>query len=94
MKTIKEIVHSVIENMSLCKPEVQTKIQRIWKNVLNEKEDLHSKIFDFKADILFVNVDSPSWLYQMNLKKKKILECVQEEIPEIKNIQFKIGKVK
>ena len=94
MEPIKEIIPQVIENISQKKPETQLKIQRIWQNTAGDKLGPHTSIAGLKDDTLYVHVDSPAYLFQMNLKKKKILEQLREEIPELKNINFKIGKVK
>ena len=94
MNTIKDILQQVIGDLSLNKPDDQTKIQRIWQNTIDERTAQHSVLANFSDGILTVAVDSSSWLFQMNLQKKKILEQLQDEMPEIKNIQFKIGKVK
>ena len=66
---IKDIVDTVIENLSSTKPSIQEEVLRVWKNVLKEKEKRHAKISGFKEGKLFVNVDSSAWLYQFNLKK-------------------------
>lgn len=94
MESIKDIIPQVIQELTLRKPDDQNKIQRIWQNIVDAQMARHSVLLDFSDGILTVAVDSPSWLYQMNLNKKKILGQLQEEIPDIKNVQFKIGKVK
>lgn len=94
MDAIKDIIPQVIEQLSQRKPEDQNKIQRIWRNVIDAKMAQHCLLANFFDGILTVVVDSSSWLYQMNLNRKKILDELREEMPEIKNIQFKIGKVK
>ena len=94
MNTIKDILQQVIGNLSLNKPDDQNKIQRIWQNIIDTRTAQHSVLSNFSDGLLTVVVDSSSRLFQMNLQKKKILEQLQDEIPQIKNIQFKIGKVK
>ena len=94
MNSIKDIVMQVVGDLSVRKPETQTKIQRIWKSVLDEREAMHTQIIELKEGMLVVHVDSPAWLYQMNFKKKKILEKIQEEHPVIENIFFKVGSIK
>ncbi len=94
MNSIKDIIPQVFEQLTERIPETQTKIQRIWQNVMDAKMAQHSVLSDFSDGILTVVIDSSARLYQMNLNKKKILGQLQDEIPDIKNIQFKIGKVK
>ena len=93
MESIKDIIPQVIEQLTIRKPDDQNKIQRIWQNIIDAKMAQHSMLSDFSDGILTVAVDSSVRLYQMNLNKKKILEQLQDEIPDIKNIKFKIGKV-
>ena len=93
MESIKDIIPQVIEQLTIRKPDDQNKIQRIWQNIIDAKMAQHSRLSDFSDGILTVAVDSSVRLYQMNLNKKRILEQLQDEIPDIKNIKFKIGKV-
>ena len=93
MDTIKDIVYQVFEKMVQGRADPQDRLERIWLSVLRKGEEKHLKLLGLKNDTLFVDVDSPAWLFQMRIQKKKILEKFQEQIPEIKNISFKIGKV-
>ena len=94
MDNIKNIVNAVIGNIAEHNPDIHNKIERIWANLLNEKELKHTKIIGVKEYGLLVCVDSPAWLYQMRIRQTKILEQLKEEIPNIKYIRFKIGKIK
>lgn len=94
MDPIKDIVQQVISNISQRKPDAQHKIQRIWQSVIGEKLLKHTAIGGLKENTLIVHVDSPGCLFQMNLKKRKFLDQLKEEIPDLENINFKIGKVK
>lgn len=93
MDPIKDIISKVIANISSGKPEVHDKIQRIWENMLDQKARQHASIVGLQKGKLVVNVDSPAWLFQLNLQKRKVLEKFKEEIPELSYIHFKIGKV-
>lgn len=94
MDNIDEIVNKVIGNLFLKIPRKQEEIQKIWEKSFNSKGLEHTKIVEFKEGTLFVNVDSSAWLFQCNLKKKKIVEAIKKDIPEINKIYFKIGKIK
>ena len=93
MDPLKAIVHRVIENLAAKNPESQDKIQRVWQTLLDGPAIRHNKIVRLTNGKLIVHVDSSAWLYQMNLNKKKILERLHEEVPEVKEIFFKIGKI-
>lgn len=94
MEPIKDILSKVISDISAGRPEIHNKIQRLWQNILDGKAIHHTKIVGLQKGKLVVCVDSPAWLFQMNLQKRKVLEKLKEGIPELSHIHFKIGKVK
>ena len=94
MEQIKDIILNVIGNISSGKPEVHNKLQRIWQNFFDKKTLEHTAIVGLRKGELVVHVDSPAWLFQMNLQKRKTLEKLQTEFPELSKIRFKLGKVK
>ena len=93
MDEIKNIVNKVFESISPDKQHEQEKIQQVWRAILNDKEQKHAKISGLKNGKLYINVDASAWLYEFNLRKKIILQRMQKDAPEIKDIFFKIGKV-
>ncbi len=93
MESIKNIVSQVVGDLTLRKPEKQIKIQRLWERIIGDKDNKHTMIIELKEGTLLVNVDAPARQYQFNLRKKKILDQLSEEIPDIKKIVFTIGKV-
>ena len=78
--------------MSIRVQDEQQAIFDAWPRIVGNKEIGHTKLEGFKDETLLVNVDSSAWLYQMNLKKKKILEDLQKGFPKVKKIYFKLGK--
>ena len=92
MDEIKNIVNDVIGKISSQKPEQQSRIQNVWKKIVDQKGQQHSSIINFQDKRLIVNIDSSIWLFQFNLKRGKILKELQKEIPECENIIFRIGK--
>lgn len=93
MDNIKDIVNSVISNLSTRSQKGDDKLERVWSSVLEKKELQHTKLVGMRDGTVSVLVDTPAWLYQMNIKKTKILDRLQNEIPDIKNIRYRIGKV-
>jgi hypothetical protein len=94
MDEIKNIIPRVIQNISGKRAGQHIKLHHVWEALLPEKERSHAALGGFKDNRLTVHVDSPAWLFAMNLKKKKLLEAIQKEVPELTNIHFKIGKMK
>jgi len=93
MDNIKDVVHRVIEQIASKTTQSPEKIERIWLNILDKEEREHTRLVGIKEGRLSVDVDSPAWLYQMNTKKKKFVERLSQEVPDIKAIYFKIGKI-
>lgn len=92
MDEIKNIINDVISKISSQKPEQQSRIQDVWKKIVDLKGQQHSSIINYQDKRLIVNIDSSIWLFQFNLKRGKILKELQKEIPECENIIFRIGK--
>lgn len=94
MEQIKDIIPEVIRGIQTRRPDVQTKILELWKEIGDGKAVRHSAAVGLEDGKLIVHVDSPAWLFQLRLQKKKIEERLQKEAPEVVSIHFKIGKVK
>ena len=92
MDNIEDILNTVIGKLSLKQPDKHNKIERILFNSLTEAERKHIEINKLENNILYVNVTSPVLLFQLKIKRNKILQRLQEEISEIRNIIFRIGK--
>lgn len=91
---IKEIIKDVMGSMSSRRVLDQDRLQRIWESLFDKKELEHLRVVGLKNGTLSIWVDSPAWLYQLRTQKQKLLKRIQEEIPDIKELYFKIGKVK
>ncbi len=93
MDQIKNLVRQVIEKISSQKPITQVKIQDDWYKAAGEPARPHTKIGGIKDGMLIIYVDSPAWLFEMNLKRAPLLRQLQSEHTEIRKLIFKIGKV-
>ncbi len=94
MDEIKDIIQQVIGQIASKKSFSTKSIQDIWEKTLEAKELSHVRLVNFEDGKLLVFVDSSAWLFQMSIKKRKILSKLNEGHGEIKNIIFKVGKVK
>jgi len=94
VEQIKDIIPKVIKGIQIKKPDVYIKIQAFWEEINNGKASRHSAVVGLKDGKLMVCVDSPAWLFQLRLQKRKIEEQIHKEIPEVSSVYFKIGKVK
>jgi len=93
MEQIKDIISQVVENLAQRNPHSEEKLQRYWESVMKGKAAKHTSIYGLKEGVLKVSADSPAWVFQLNLNKKKILKEIQTCFLDIKDIRFKIGKV-
>ena len=93
MDNIRDIVRGVIKNIAQEKPTNHEKLERTWKEILNQQERAHTQIVQFRQGQVWIAVDSPAWVYALNMKKGKLLEQLRQQLPEIQGLHFKIGKV-
>lgn len=93
MESIKGILPSVVEDLAKRQPQPEEQMNRFWKNIMNGKAAKHIKVYGSNDEVLKVFVDSPAWLFQLNLNKRKILNELKQQSAGIKDIYFKLGKV-
>ena len=94
MDNIKDIVCNVIHGLEMKKAQQQKDVGQIWKECVKDKEAHHTRPEGIKNNTLYVNADCSAWMFQCRLRYKVILQALQKELPEVKKIYFKIGKVR
>ena len=97
METIKATVINVIREMSSKKEKGinQTDAWALLKKALTKKELRHIKFNYFKKGILGIKVDSSAWLYNLNLKKEKLMAFFDNSPGmQLKDIRFNLGEIK
>ena len=94
---MKDVLSAVIQNMA---GERKTKIELIreaFDAALDEKAKMHATPVAFKAKRLVVNVDSSSWMYELNLKRPQICAGLNQKLKkeniQINDIMFRIGEI-
>ena len=92
MEQIKDILPGVMRGLAQTKPDLQAQVSRCWRDIAGEPAGQHTTAAGIRDGKLIVMVDSPVWLFQMNIQKKKTLGLMQKKIPEVSDITFKIGK--
>jgi len=72
--TLKKALVGAIEAISAKREESVSEedINNIWKQAAGEGASNHSSPVQIKGNTLVINVDSPIWIYQLNIKKEKI----------------------
>ncbi len=91
-ESLKEILPKIFKDLE--KKEVLKKIEGSWRSAVGGKASKHSKVAGFKNGALIVNVDNSMWIYELTLKKEKVLERLRGDgLKEIKDIRFRIGEL-
>ncbi len=94
MDAVKDIIKSVMHDLETKKTAVsKDDPQALLKNVLTKKELGHIKFNYFRKGVLNINVESSTWLYHLNLRKKILLDKLAKESSSIKDIRFRIGDI-
>jgi hypothetical protein len=95
MERIKETVKAVMERLADKDSERRALDPRgILRKALTKKEREHIKFNYFKGGILNLNVDSSSWLYNLNLKKESLVARLNKKLKALKDIRFRVGAIK
>lgn len=93
---IAKTLEAVFLQISPERKNQQQVIYEILRLGLTEEESRHVQPWDFKDKVLTLRVDSPGRMYQLNLKKAKLLKVLQEKAGKdiISEIRLRIGPVK
>ena len=94
MEQIRQTIQHVIGDLAARKGRDDSRDPpQMLKKLLTKKERAHIKVTNFHKGILYVEVDSSSWLYALTLRKKSFLEELKEKTPSITDIRFRIGEI-
>ena len=70
---IKDILTAAIEKIVAQKqPLYREQINEIWEKAAGKDAGKHSSPARIRGKTLIVNVDSPTWIYHLNIKKSQI----------------------
>jgi predicted nucleic acid-binding Zn ribbon protein len=89
MEQIKSIVVDVLRGIQIKQKENP---ETIWLKCVKKNIAHHTKARYFKNGKLYVNVENPGWLHELNIKKEGILKRLQTiSRKKIKYLQFRVG---
>jgi len=90
---IKEVVDAFLKEHENAVKSEKMQIVENWKNIISEKAAKITKPRDIRNKILTVEVSNSSWLYKLNMERKKILKKIEDIIGpgKVKQVRFKIG---
>ncbi len=95
MEPIKRVIKQVVGNLSRGGQQagLNSRISVAWEASIGRKLAKHTKIAGFKDGKLLVIVDSPTFLFYLNLKRAKIRTHMQKITNQFEDISLKIGRL-
>ncbi len=92
---IRGVLGKVIKKIEGREPDKKERITDAWYKTVRNKAGKHTRPASIKKKTLVVEVDSSTWLYELNLRKTEIINNIQKELKdtEIENIRFKMGDI-
>lgn len=96
VEQIGKTVEAILKALSSAKKETKQVIYDTIIESLDAREKKHIQPYSYKNNVVTLHIDSPTWMYAVNLKKNQILKIVQEKtgIEAVKDIQLRIGVLK
>lgn len=94
-ENIKGILCKVIGKIEKQGPGKKEKILKTWKKIAGEKATSHTRPVGIRRNVLTIEIDSSTWLYELNLKKRKLLKDIKKELAQykIEDIKFRMGDI-
>lgn len=93
-KNIAEIIPNVVAKIGLDRKRGELEILKVWNSLLDPNITKHAQPANIAKGTLFVNVDTPTWHYEIiRYHRKEILHRLQTAFgPDvIQRISFRIG---
>ena len=92
---IGDIVKSIFEKMEREKTLTREDVETHWKELVGEAGIKHARPVSLRKGVLTVFVDSPGWMHEMTLQKRKLLKQLKRVFgkDKILGIQFRIGEI-
>ena len=95
MEAIKDTVTNLMFGLKARRKRLPQDDPGAWlKKLLTKKELAHIKVSSLRRGTLYINVDSSSWLYHLNLQKESLSAKISKNYPLIKDIRFGIGEIR
>jgi predicted nucleic acid-binding Zn ribbon protein len=93
-QAIKDVVSTILEGLKSREPQYKMGLLQEWRRAVRGNIAKHTKPVAWRGTRLIVNVDSSSYLYELSLRKEKILSRLKKYLgkEKINEIQFRIGE--
>lgn len=92
---ISSIIKDVIKTLDNRTHGTREEILNAWQRTSGKAILAHTRPVAIRRKVLTIEVDSSTWIYELSLKKKKILEAMKKAIgnDKIEDIRFRIGEI-
>jgi predicted nucleic acid-binding Zn ribbon protein len=93
VEAIKQPLEALLKELEARKEKAgQMAPEFLAKKIFSRKEAVHARAGSFKNGVLYLKVDSSTWLYYFNLHKKELLEKFSGANSQIKDLKFSLGE--
>ncbi len=94
MDQIKDIIPQIIGHWCQGLPAYPGSLQSVWISLSDGKFAKDTIIERYADGELVICAENSARLFQLNNHKGKILKALKNHFPDIKKINFKIGKIR
>ncbi|OGW39388.1 MAG: hypothetical protein A2Y97_12845 [Nitrospirae bacterium RBG_13_39_12] len=91
MRRADSLIIPLIRELGIKDDLILAEIKKNWHKIFNKPLSYHMYPFKFSNGEILINVDSPVWLQELNLRKEEILRKMNSY--EVKTIRFRLGRV-
>jgi predicted nucleic acid-binding Zn ribbon protein len=92
--SIKDVAKDIIKNLSKERHSKEDRIKEAWEKAAGKKFCAHAQPVSFRKKRLVVNVDSSGWLYELTMRKQKIVSRLRKMLKDdFRELQFRIGRI-
>ena len=93
---VSEVLKRVFSKFGVDKKIEETKVLRLWPEVVGKEINRHTHPFSIRGGNLFVRVDNSGWLVQLSYLKNKIISEFNKRQGQelVKDIYFRLGEIK
>ena len=96
MEHISDVLSGIIETLSKKENDSPADIGTVWRETVGETIARHTKPYRIRKNVLYVAVDSATWVYELSQKyKAALLQKLNEQKMNgtLEDIYFRVGDI-
>lgn len=86
-----QAVQQLVQEQVLPRQSRFSRVMEVWQRLLPEQLAAHCEIANITAGQLDVQVDSPSYLYELQLCSSELLDELQRQCPKVRLTKIKFS---